>query len=113
MSIGPTQIVPMTAEGSAAREATQPARPAPSSGQDSTAESDSTQNHVPLASMPEEVVEVHSDTSMGLPMPVYQFVDSKSGSVVLQIPSEQMLKLVQDIRQRLQQMEAKQSGEAK
>ncbi|MGB8061579.1 MAG: hypothetical protein WCF26_06780 [Candidatus Sulfotelmatobacter sp.] len=44
---------------------------------------------------------------MGLPLPVYQFVDSKSGSVILQIPSDQMLKLVQDIRQRLQQMQVK------
>lgn len=114
MSIGPIQIVPVVAEGSTARETAQPARTAPSSGGGSTVESSGTQSQVSLASVAEEeVVEVHSDTSMGLPLPVYQFVDSRSGSVVLQIPSEQMLKLVQDIRQRLQQMEAKQPGEAK
>ena len=56
---------------------------------------------------------MHSDTSMGLPMAVYQFVDSKSGSVVLQIPSEQMLKLAQDIQQRLQQIEDKKPGGTK
>ncbi len=107
MNIGPTQIVPVATEGSTARETTQPARTTPSSGEGSPGENDSTQNQVSLASMPQEVVEVHSETSMGLPLPVYQFVDSKSGSVILQIPSDQMLKLVQDIRQRLQQMQVK------
>ncbi len=113
MNIGPTQIVPVATEGSTARENAQPARTTPSSGKSPTVESDDTQNKVSLASIPEEVVEVHSETSMGLPLPVYQFVDPKSGSVILQIPSDQMLKLVQDIRQRLQQMEVKQSGGAK
>ena len=113
MNIGPTQIVPVAAEGSTAREPTQPARTTPSSGQGSAPERDDTQDHVSLASMPDVVVKMHSDTSMGLPMTIYQFVDSKSGSVVLQIPSEQMLKLVQDIRQRLQQMQDKLAGGAK
>ncbi len=113
MSVSPIQIAPVVAGGSTARETTQPARSAPGLGEGSTAESVGTQLQVSLASVPEEVVEVHSDTSMGLPIAVYQFVDPKSGSVVLQIPSEQMLKLVQDIRQRLQQIEVRQSGEAK
>jgi hypothetical protein len=41
---------------------------------------------------------------------VYEFVDSRSGSLVFQIPSAQMLNLVQDIRQRLERMAANQGG---
>lgn len=113
MNIGPTQIVPVTAESSTAREPTQPARTTPSLGQGANLESDGTQDQVSFASAPEVVVEMHSDTSMGLPMAVYEFIESKSGSVVLQIPSEQMLKLVQHIRQWLREMEDKRSGEGK
>jgi hypothetical protein len=53
---------------------------------------------------PQEVVKVHSDDSTGMPIMVYQFVDSKSNSVILQVPSEQMLSLVQEIRQRLSEI---------
>ena len=51
--------------------------------------------------MPEAVVKMHTDTSTGQPIFVYEYVDSRSDSVILQIPSEQMLSLVQEIRQRL------------
>jgi len=68
------------------------------------------QNQVSPGSVPEEVVQVHSDTSTGSQILVFDFVDSKSGSLIFQIPSEQMLNLVQDIRQRLQRMADKQTG---
>ena len=53
---------------------------------------------------------MHSDTSTGSSIMVYEFVDSRSGSLVFQIPSAQMLNLVQDIRQRLERMAANQGG---
>jgi hypothetical protein len=109
MNIGPTQLVPVA--GSQTSESMRsPARPAPSPGDPPKAEGRPIGNGEPALSLSHEVVKVHSDTSTGSPILVYEFVDSISGSLVFQIPSDQMLNLVQDIRQRLQRMAAKQSG---
>ncbi len=110
MNIGPTQIVPVTAESRTPESTQQPARSTPSLGDRPNAESSESRNPEPVASLGDEVVKVHSDTSTGSPILVYDFVDSKSGSLVFQIPSAQMLNLVQDIRQRLQRMAASQQS---
>ena len=106
MNIGPTQIVPVGAESQTSEDTQQPVRPTPSLGDHPKAEPVESQNSEPVASVGDEVVQVHSDTSTGSAILVYEFVDSKSGSLVFQIPSAQMLNLVQDIRQRLQKMAA-------
>jgi len=113
MNIGPTQIVPVGAGSQTSEDTQPPARPTPSLGDRPKAESVESQNPEPLASAGDEVVQVHSDTSTGSPILVYEFVDSRSGSLVFQIPSAQMLNLVQDIRQRLQRMITSQEGEKK
>ncbi len=110
MNIGPTQIVPVGAESRTSESVKKPARPAPSPGSSPKMEACPIGNREPALSVSHEVVKVHSDTSTGSPILVYEFVDAISGSVVFQIPSDQMLSLVQDIRQRLQQIAAKQSG---
>ena len=109
MNIGPIQVVPVVAEGPATDQTARPSASAPDSGGGSTAETSAAQKHSSDNTVPEEVVKVHSDTSMEPPVLVYEFVDSKSGSLILQVPSEQMLNLVQGIRQRLQQMQDSQS----
>jgi len=110
MNIGPTQIVPVAAEIQASESTHPPAQPTPSLGDGAELEPSETQTPAPVPSVGDEVVKVHSDTSTGSPILVYEYVDSRSGSLVFQIPSEQMLNLVQDIRQRLQRMAANQPG---
>jgi len=111
MNIGPTQIVPVAAEVQTSESTPQPARSTPSLGDRAEVGPSETKTPEPAASVGDEVVEVHSDTSTGSPILVYEFMDSRSGSLVYQIPSAQMLHLVQDIRQRLQRMAANQLGE--
>jgi hypothetical protein len=73
-------------------------------------ENSGAQKQASLASVPEDVVKVHTDTSTGQQIMVYEFVDPRSGAAIFQIPSKQMLSLVQGIRERLQQMAANQPG---
>jgi hypothetical protein len=116
MNIGPTQTVPVVAEDRSSDSSTRKITPARPSLEDHPAMGPSLRRNIESGlSIPAEVVKVHSDTSSGSPILVYEFVDAKSGSLVFQIPSDQMLSLVQDIRQRLQRMAAKTSpgGEAK
>ena len=110
MNIGPTQIVPVGAESRSFELTPKPARGTPSLGDQPKVERSEIRNGEPAPAVSHEVVKVHSDTSTGSPILVYEFVDSRSGALVFQIPSAQMLNLVQDIRQRLQRMAAKQSG---
>src|SRR6266700_7069797 len=110
MNIGPTQTVPVVAENQGSESGPRkPAASTPSLGNLPKLERSEMRNCEPAASVSHEVVKVHSDTSTGSPILVYEFMDSRSGSVVFQIPSDQMLNLVQDIRQRLQRMAAKQT----
>lgn len=109
VNIGPTQPVPVAA-GDRPPESSGRAAPAtPSLGDRSRVEPSDEETQEPAAVITPEVVKVHSDTSSGSSILVYDFVDARSGSVVFQIPSDQMLNLVQDIRQRLQRMTASQS----
>jgi len=48
---------------------------------------------------------VQRDTATG--EPVYQFIDRRSGFLILQIPSEQMLNLIHEIQQQWQQLSSK------
>jgi len=108
MNIGPTQTVAVAEDRSSEKPRKHAPRP-PSLGNSPKVEPVTLPNREASSAIPHEVVKVHSDTSTGSPIQVYEFVDARSGSVVFQIPSDQMLNLVQDIRQRLQQMAARQS----
>ena len=44
--------------------------------------------------------------------PLYQFIDRRSGSLILQIPSEQMLNFMREIQQQWQQLTSKPAGKS-
>lgn len=54
-----------------------------------------------------EEVRLQRDSETG--EPVYRFVDRRTGSLIVQIPSDQMLNLIHVIQQQLAQLSAKQS----
>jgi hypothetical protein len=110
MNIGPTQIAPAVAGNQTSENTRQPARSTPNPERSPRVEPSEIRNPKPVTPSADEVVKVHADTSTGSSILVYEFVDSRSGSLVFQIPSAQMLKLVQDIRQRLERMAASQRG---
>lgn len=113
MNIGPTQIAAVTADHPAPTGTDRSAATAPSPASDDVPKTGSGEAGISAAPTlaPDAVVNVHPDTSTGQQILVYEFVNPKSGALIFQIPSEQMLNLVQVIRQRLQQMAAKQSGD--
>lgn len=49
-------------------------------------------------------VKVHPDNSTGAQVLIYEFRNSKSGSLVYQIPSEQILGLMRTIQQQLHRL---------
>jgi hypothetical protein len=110
MNIGPTQIAPAVAGNQTLESTGQSARSTPVREDRPRVEPSEIRNSEPDTPSADEVVKVHSDTSTGSSIMVYEFVDSRSGSLVFQIPSAQMLNLVQDIRQRLERMAANQGG---
>lgn len=110
MNIGPTQIVPAMAGNQTSESTRQPAQSTPNPANRPRVEPNEIRNRELAISVADEVVKVHADTSTGSSILVYEFVDSRSGSLVFQIPSAQMLKLVQDIRQRLERMAANLRG---
>ena len=110
MNIGPTQTVPLVAENRSTESPRKPSSSPPNPGNHPQVETTDTQTRKPADSLSSEVVKVHSDTTTGSPILVYEFMDARSGSVVFQIPSDQMLNLVQDIRQRLQRMAGGEQG---
>ena len=59
------------------------------------------------APFPQTEVKVHPDNSTGVQILVYQFLNAKSGTVVYQIPSEQLLGLMKTIQQQLQRLGSK------
>ena len=113
MNIGPAQIVPQGMHGPGAESRAKPVPATPALGKDSEAETNTLPSREPATYMGGEVVKVHVDTSSGSRILVYEFVDAQSGDLIFQIPSDQMLNLVQDIRQRLQRMAAHPGGEEK
>lgn len=101
MNINPVQFVRDVGEYPQGDQSLGQPRPAPVSADVPKLEtSDTAKFTSPAASAP-QVVKVHSDNSTEPPILVYEFVDSRSDSVIVQIPSEQMISLVQEIRQRL------------
>lgn len=108
MNIGSIQIVPAAAEDRSLENTRKAAQSTPSLGNHPTVDRAEIRNGQSTPAVSHEVVKVHSDTTTGTPILVYEFLDSNSGAVVFQIPSDQMLSLVQDIRQRLQRMAARQ-----
>ena len=54
--------------------------------------------------MPQTEVKVHPDSSTGTQVLIYEFLDSESGSVVYQIPSQQILGLMKAIQQQLERL---------
>lgn len=103
MNIHPAQRVRDLPEYPQPDQAVRPAA-APISDQLPKPESADTRTQDSPVPVSRQVVKVHSDDSMEPPILVYEFVDSRSDAVVVQIPSEQMLSLVQEIRQRLHAM---------
>ena len=101
MNINPAQLVRDLPDYPQPDQAAPQPRPAPVAGDVPKVETTDTFAQRPSIPAAQQVVKVHSDNSTEPPILVYEFVDSRSNSVIVQIPSEQMLSLVQDIRQRL------------
>ncbi len=104
MHINPAQLVPDLPEYPQPGQTARQPSPAPVSGDVPRQESPDTLTQRSPVTASQQVVKVHSDNSTEPPILVYEFVDSRSNSVIVQIPSQQMLSLVQDIRQRLHTM---------
>lgn len=101
MNIRPAQLVPDLPEYPQPGQTARRPSPVPGSGDVPKQEiADTVTQRTPVTAS-QQVVKVHSENSTEPPILVYEFVDSRSNSVIVQIPSEQMLSLVQDIRQRL------------
>jgi len=72
----------------------------PNSGQVSAGEAQRTQSAAPVYSIPQDEVKLQWDTSDRIV--VYQFVN-REGSLIVQVPSEQMLSIARQISQALAQ----------
>jgi len=99
MSIGPIQIIPPVAEDQLVPggRQTPPSTGDPAAEPSPKPETSAYEDTVPSASTPQEEAKVQDDMATGEHL--YQFIDGKSGSVFLQIPSEQMLDLIHNIQQ--------------
>ena len=101
MSIGLIQFdqfrfVDQSSAGDAKPPASQ-SPPGPSLGMGPKTEAAATHSVADAGSTPTEEVKVQSDPLTG--EQVYQFIDRKSGSLILQIPTEQMLNFIRDVQQ--------------
>jgi hypothetical protein len=109
MSIDPVQFVPVQPVELAFPDKTKAQSAPPSPG--STAGSvpnEETPDFPPAAEpdfVPSEEVKVQRDYPTG--QQVYQFIDRRSGILVLQIPSEQMLNFIHEVQQEWQQLTSK------
>ena len=101
MDINPVQFVRDATPYSQPDQSVGQPRPAPVSADVPKVETGDTAKFTLPAAASQQVVKVHSDNSTVPPILVYEFVDSRSDSVIVQIPSDQMISLVQEIRQRL------------
>jgi hypothetical protein len=63
----------------------------------------STAAMAPLPQFPEHDVKVQFDQSMNDGILIYQFLDKQSGSLVMQLPSTQMLSVVHEIQNELRE----------
>ncbi len=112
MSIDPVQFGPTepverslpaktTAQGS-------PTLRSPSVGIGSKPETWITQSAPEPDFIPSEEVKLQRDLPTG--EQVYQFIDRRSGVLILQIPSEQMLNFIHEVQQEWQQLTSKPVG---
>lgn len=85
-----------------------PALRSPSVGIGSNPETSITQSAPEPDFIPSEAVKLQRDLSTG--QQVYQFIDRRSGVLVLQIPSEQMLNFIHEVQQEWQQLTSKPLG---
>jgi len=76
-------------------------------GSDPEANSSAASVLQPSASSSGEEVQLQRDSETG--EPVYRFVDRRTGSLIVQIPSDQMLNLIHVIQQQFARLSAKQS----
>jgi hypothetical protein len=64
-----------------------------------------------LPQFPQDEVEVQFDKPMNDDILIYQFLDKRSGNLVMQLPSTQVLSVIHEIQDELQQNVSGQSGE--
>jgi len=65
-------------------------------------ETGSEKQAAPTPPIPEDEVRVQWDTPMQDYLMIYQFVNQQSGDLILQMPDEQLLSLIHQIREMLQ-----------
>lgn len=111
MSVSPAFTFPPAAESQAEAGNVRPeqTRVVPPPGAVSIGESDRSQNAETSGATPQDEVKLQWDTSDRVV--IYQFVNQQ-GSLILQVPSEQMLNLGREISQELAQQVAPREKEA-
>ncbi len=100
MGIDPVQIVSSVIQNLSS----QPRSSSPDLQRSSNPEpSPTTATHV-FSPIPQTEVKVHRDNSTGAQVLIYEFRNSQFGSLVYQIPSEQILGLMKTIQQQLHRL---------
>jgi hypothetical protein len=109
MNTAPVLVFPRSPGSQVEPGGVRPGRPSPipGSGSDSTGEIGPSQNAPATASAPQDEVKVQWDNSDQTV--IYQFVN-QHGSLILQVPSEQLLNIAHDISQELAQAAPKASA---
>jgi hypothetical protein len=67
-------------------------------------------NQVPLPQFPEDEVTVQFDKPMNDDILIYQFLDKQSGSLILQVPSTQVLGVAHEIQNELQEQSSEEQA---
>ena len=102
MSVGPVQHSPNVVDAQESANQVRPAQPrGSSSGNQPVREVAKPQSFSPVPPIVEDEVKLQWDSSDGVR--IYQFVDQKSGVLILQIPSEEVLKVGRGIQESLQE----------
>lgn len=108
MNVGPAQQLPPETEvHESVRQVPASKSQSPSSGNDLIREAPKPQNSSPVPAFVQDEVKVQWDSSDHLM--IYQFVN-QSGSLVLQVPSEEVLGVARGIEESLQQEATKQEA---
>ena len=109
MSIDQIQLGPISPVDQALpyRRKESPARdvPNPDPRQGPSWEKTSPQTNANVTEAPAEEIKLQRDSSTG--RQIYQFIDSKSGLLILQIPSEQMLNFIHEVQQEWEHLTAR------
>ncbi len=104
--IGTTSFTPDATAGTRTRPVA--AVQAPDSGNDSQSHTVNSGSPDSSASSSGEEVRLQRDRETG--EPVYEFLDRKTGTLIVQIPSQQMLNLIHVIQQQLARLSAGTEG---